>query len=160
MLDRRAYIRKETAISVVINIAIATAFFLALFHGQPRVALWGAGGIVFDCLPQGFMVGLMSVLPPSLITMSRIRKGNIALQARPADGSLALASHALPVRALLMAVLGMIGLVGIAALMSSLSGASSVSFALGLTLKSLAAAVEAAIITPIAIRAVFDRAAP
>lgn len=73
---------------MVINIGIATAFFLALLHGQSRIALWGAGGIVFDCLPQGFTVGLMSVLPPSLITMSRIKKGNMALQARPADGSL------------------------------------------------------------------------
>ena len=140
MSTRRAYVVKETAISAIINILIGAAFFIALFHGQTRVGLWGIGGIVIDCLPQGFMIGLMSVLPPSLITRSRIRKGLI--EGNEGDvGSILL-------RGLISAGASMIGLCAVAATLAFVSGATNIPFAAALAVKSLSGGVIALLLTP------------
>lgn len=155
MSHHRSYILRETVISVVINILIGVAFFVSKFHGQSQVALWGAGGIVVDTLPQGFMVALMSVLPPSIITRSRIMGSKLVTRS---GNSWVPPLRSILARALLTAIVGMICLTASVAMLSALSGAASMSFALGLVLKPLAGGVEAAVITPFAIRALLNRA--
>lgn len=150
MHRRRTYIVRETAISAVINIVIGVLFYLALFSGSDPVPLWGRAGLVIDCLPQGFMVGLMSVLPPGLITRARIRKGTIDPSAPSALPGL----RAILLRGLAMALASAIGLAALAALLATLSGVTTVPFASGLIAKALAGGLVAIIVTPPALRAI------
>lgn len=149
MKDHRAYIRKETAISAVINIAIGAAFFILLFRGQANVPLWGTSGLILDCVPQGFMVGLMSVLPPCLITRHRLRNGLVA----PISGSMPRLPRSLLLRALMMAVLTLAALTALAALLASAFDVKSLPFTLALVLKALVGGVVALLVTPPALRA-------
>ena len=73
--EHLAYIRKETAISAVINAAISAGFVWAAFGGSRSASVWGPGGVAIDFVPQTFMVALMSVLVPTLLTRTRLRKG-------------------------------------------------------------------------------------
>lgn len=156
MFDRRAYILKETVISIMINVLIGAAFFLGVFHGQSPVPLWSSGGVVLDTLPQGFMVGLMSVLPPGIITRSRIRGGKLVAHSGP-SGAAAISLRSIFIMAVLAAIAGMICLTAIVALLSTLSGAAAIPFGLGLLLKPLAGGIEAAVITPLAIGTMLNR---
>ncbi|MDB5438686.1 MAG: hypothetical protein JWM33_1113 [Caulobacteraceae bacterium] len=82
MTPTQTYLARETAISAVINTVLTAAFFFLVFHGQTAPMVWGARGLVVDCLPQGFMVGLMSVLPAMLITRKRAAGGGLNHVAR------------------------------------------------------------------------------
>ncbi len=148
----RAYIRREAAISAVINMAIAAGFFLVLFGGQTTVNLWGANGLVVDSLPQGFMVGLFSVVPASLILRMRLGKGLIQTSGEIRSSL----PRSFIGRALLLATLSMLGLLLVASALAWLSGQVAISFYFGLALKMLASALISMIITPMALRAMLS----
>lgn len=67
------YIRRETAISIVINVAISLALFVLIFGRSEAIAVWGPGNYAFDLIPQSFMVALMSVLVPGALAARKLR---------------------------------------------------------------------------------------
>jgi hypothetical protein len=73
-----AYIRRETLISVAINVALSLAFFLLVFGNANDVAVRGIGNYAFDFLPQSFMISLFSALVPGLITARKLKQGKVA----------------------------------------------------------------------------------
>jgi hypothetical protein len=147
----QAYIRRETVVSAVINMIMTAVFFIALFGDQLQVNLWGTNGLVMDSLVQGFMVGLFSVVPVSLILRMRLRKGVI----RTPDDIHSALPRSFIGRTVLLSVLSMVSLTAIAAGLAVASGQTTISFHSGLVLKLLAAAVISAIVTPMALRAMF-----
>lgn len=66
-------IRRETIISIVINVLISAFFFMLFFGLQAPAPVRGLGGYAFDFLPQSFMVALMGSLVPGLLTASRAK---------------------------------------------------------------------------------------
>ncbi|MEC3911828.1 hypothetical protein U5A82_15530 [Sphingobium sp. CR2-8] len=69
-------IRREAAISIVINGALSLAFFLGVFGTQPRPLTWGLPDrLALDFVPQSIAVALMSALVPALI--ARRKLGNL-----------------------------------------------------------------------------------
>ncbi|MFN6980732.1 MAG: hypothetical protein ACK4NU_02265 [Brevundimonas sp.] len=144
MSSLKSYIVRETAIGAAINLAISTAFFFGLFGGQAEPLVWGAKGLIVDCVPQGFMIGLMSIIPAMLITSKRAKAGlHFDLPSR---------HSVLPrnvfVRGLTVAVLSMITLVAAAAGLAFITGAQSVPFWLAFGLKCLPALVIPAVVIP------------
>ncbi len=83
MSSRFSYIRTETLISVCINTVLSLGFVLLVFHGQARIPVMGAHGIVLDMAPQTFMVTLMGCLIPGLLTRSRFQSGRLPWLDRP-----------------------------------------------------------------------------
>ncbi len=69
------YVRRETMISIIINVALSLAFFLLLFGGSEPVRVWGIANYAFDFVPQSFMIALMSVLVPGLLATRRRKAG-------------------------------------------------------------------------------------
>lgn len=155
MTPLNAYIVRETAIGSVINVVIGAAFFLMIFRGQADLPVWGPGGLILDCLPQGFMIGLMSVIPAMLITRKRVGRG-LALTTSPTTR--ALLPRGVFARGLLVAFVTMVCLVASAAALAWLSGVQSVSFWPAFALKALPGLLAPCIIIPPAIRvALSDR---
>ncbi|KQN04708.1 hypothetical protein ASE85_06830 [Sphingobium sp. Leaf26] len=72
-MTRAISIRREAAISVVINGLLSFAFFLAVFGVQPRRIGWVApDNLALDFIPQSIAVALMSALVPALIARRRL----------------------------------------------------------------------------------------
>lgn len=157
MSSFKAYARREAAIGVLINLAIGSAFFFGVFGGQAAPAVWGAKGLIVDCLPQGFMVGLMSIIPAMLITTKRARSG-LSFQDLPANKT------ALPrnifLRGVATAVLSLIGLVAVAAGLAAATGVQSLPFWVAFGLKSLPALVISSLVIPPALAVAFHDARP
>ncbi|NWK96318.1 hypothetical protein DM806_11725 [Sphingobium lactosutens] len=66
-------IRREAAISIVINGALSLAFFLGVFGVSPRPLSWAApDNLALDFIPQSIAVALMSALAPALIARRRL----------------------------------------------------------------------------------------
>lgn len=80
MGERGPFLRKQAAISAVINAGFSLAFFLLVF-GRPgrALALTAPDGLAFDFLPQSAAVGLMSAVVPVLVT----RRELAGLRGRP-----------------------------------------------------------------------------
>ena len=146
MTPLSTYLVRETAISAAINCAITVGFFFAVFHGQAHPAVWGAKGLVVDCLPQGFMVGLMSTVPAMLLTRKRLAAGQVAPlepMGRPPRRILT--------RSLVVAPVSMIALTVVAAAAAKATGSASLPFGPALALKLAASAIISIIVTPGAI---------
>lgn len=148
------YIRTETAISVAINAVLSALAFVLVFGLRGPVPVWGAGGLVLDGLPQGFMIALMSTLVPGVLTVRRLRRGALAPDALR-DGALAARLPAnLLLRALVLALLTALGAMAILALAGFLAGAPGVvNWSLALCGKVLLGALLAVLVTPFALRA-------
>ncbi len=71
------YIAVETGISVVINVLISAAFMFLVFGRADSIDLWGPHGLALDFVPQTFMITLMSVIVPTLLTRKRLAGGRI-----------------------------------------------------------------------------------
>lgn len=145
MPERKSYLVRETAIGAVINLAIGTAFFFGIFGGQTEPQVWGAKGLIVDCVPQGFMIGLMSIIPAMLITSKRVKAGLYF-------DDLSAGRDFLPrnvfVRGVTVAVLSMIALVAVAAGLALATGVQSLPFWVAFGLKCLPALVIPAIVIP------------
>lgn len=144
-----AYIARESAIGSAINFVIGSAFFLGIFHGQAAPQVWGAGGLILDCLPQGFMIGLMSIIPAMLITRKRAQSGlsladSASTRTRLPQGVFA--------RGFLVAVMTMISLVAIAAGLAWVTGTSAIPFWPAFVLKAVPGLLVPWIVIPPAIR--------
>ena len=153
-----AYIARESAIGSVINLVIGSAFFLVVFRGQSDPAVWGPGGLILDCVPQGFMIGLMSIIPAMLITRMRVAKG-LSLPV-PSPTRTVLPSNPF-LRGILVALASMVCLVGVAAALAWATGAQSLPFWPAFVLKALPGIAVPWIVCSSAIKvALAPRAAP
>lgn len=142
------YILVETAISIAVNAAISAGFAWLVFGGRAGIGLWGADGLALDFVPQTFMISLMSVLVPTVLTRRRVRSG-----ALPHGESFFRLPRNLFVRALLVAALATALLGGAAAALLALLWSGPMGFAAGLPLKVAYGALIALLVTPPALRA-------
>ena len=143
----RRYILTETIVGVVINTAISLAITWLAFHGYAQVPTHGGLSLVTDAIPQSFMVVLMSVLPVSLLTRARARKGRL-LPSAPRGGWSAppkLAVRAVGA-ALLAAVIGYLGFLALAPLLAP----DGVPVADALVLKAVYGAALSVLVIPFA----------
>ena len=148
------YVLVETLISIAINLVISATFAWIVFHGRTRIPLWGGDGYAIDFAPQTFMIALMSVVVPTLITRRRVR----CSQVRPRT----VAKRGLPVklrlRAPLLAVIATLVLGGAMVCLASVALPDRMDFLPLLALKLAYAAVIAGVMTPIGLRsALADR---
>jgi hypothetical protein len=148
MTDPRTYIRRETAISVLISMTISAGFFLMLFGVADQVPVRGLGGYAVDFLPQTFMVGLMGALVPSLLTRKRIASGAIAAILAPS-----LWPRAVLPRSALMALFSALVIGGGAMAILAVLSAATIPWTSALAIKVVVGGLVAAIVTPAAIRA-------
>jgi hypothetical protein len=142
------YIRRETAISIVINTVLSLGFFLLVFGSADAVPVWGVGAYAFDFVPQSFMIALMSTLVPGLLTASRLRAGAVGRLDAPSRWPAALVP-----RAILLAIVSVVVGAGLAALGLLALGADAVPWGPALAAKLVFGAALAAVITPIGLRA-------
>lgn len=77
MIAPENLIKRETLVSIVINVVISLAFFWLVFADTDPIPVWGVGNYVFDLIPQTFMITLMSVLVPGTIVARKLRAGNV-----------------------------------------------------------------------------------
>jgi len=73
--EHRRYLVVETLISVVINSAISFGFAWLMFHTSSAIP---AQALIVDSIPQSFMIALMSVVVPGLLTSRKLAAGQIA----------------------------------------------------------------------------------
>lgn len=142
-----AYVRRETAISAVINAAFSALFFWLVFGGVDPVPLWGRGNWVFDFVPQGFMVALMSTLVPGALAAKALRAGAIHAAGRGNGLPGALIPRAL-VLAVGAAALG----TAVMAVITVLSGVAELRATTAAAVKVGYGAALALLVTPLALR--------
>lgn len=71
------FVARESAVSAVINGAISAGFYFAMFGQAAAIAVWGAGGLAIDFLPQSFAVAFFASLVPSLLARRAISRGTV-----------------------------------------------------------------------------------
>lgn len=148
MMAAGPYVRRETAISVSINVVLSLAFFLLVFGRRDPIPVWGMGQYVFDFLPQSFMIALMSSVVPGLLAMKRRRSGLVA-QASAATWL----PRRLLTRGLLVGLMAALLGTGLVALVFSALDAEVIALSTALGLKLLYGGGLAAIVTPPTLRA-------
>jgi hypothetical protein len=141
----RAYLVKETLISIAINSVLSALFVWLVFGRAQIVPVSGAGGLSLDFLPQTFMISLMSVLVPSLLTRKRRRAGAV----EGCEPVLPWLPRNLPLRALLIAVMATILFSGAATLLLNAVVEDSLTMASVWPMKIAYGALIAVIVTPI-----------
>ena len=141
--QHRRYVAAETAISVVINVALSAAFAWAMFGGRDVIAAGGAKGFAVDFLPQTFMISLMSVVVPTLLTRKRLSSGRL-------DG-VEVSRPPLPLwmRAPLMAITATLLIGGASTLLSPTLAPNGLGFWALLPIKLIYGAVVAILLTPL-----------
>lgn len=153
-MTHTAYIRRETLISMVINSVLTLLFFLLLFGGMAHVPLWGMGHWAFDFIPQSLMIALMSTLVPGLLTRRAVASGRIIANGPssrlPAN---AFARAVLVASAVTVAVVALVVVAHLAATASGQGTPITIPFAAALATKLAYAAVLAAAVTPLGLRA-------
>lgn len=150
MTDLKTYLARESTIGSIINLVIGSVFYLVVFRGQTDPAVWGPKGLIVDCLPQGFMIGLMSIVPAMLITRKRVNAG-LQIPTEAPSGWLPKGPFA---RGVCVALLTMVALVAIAVGLALATGVQSLPFWIGFALKSLPGLIVPWIVTPPALRVV------
>lgn len=148
MITAARHIRRETLVSVIINVALSFLFFLLVFGWQQPVAVWGVGKLVFDFLPQSFMIALMGTLVPGALTAAKLRKGGV--ERLPGKSRL---PASLVLRALLLAALSMIAGTALVALLLRASGVEQMAWPAALALKLVYGGLLALLVTPIGLAA-------
>ena len=74
----KAYLVRETTISIVVNSVLSLVFALLVSHGKTVMPLWGASGMAFDFVPQLFMMTFATTLAVTLLTRMRLKTGKVA----------------------------------------------------------------------------------
>ena len=135
---RETLLRRERVLSAVINGLISIGFFFLVFRWSPATR----GALAFDCLPQTLGVTLLGGLVPSMITLSKVRRGVVVpVGPTPSRGMQAL-------RVLGCAILAVPVLGGAGALLFSLLAPPVLSPLPALIAKTLYGAALGAITTP------------
>lgn len=145
-------VRCETALSVVVNIAISAAMFALVFGFAGPTPVRGLRGFAFDFVPQAFMVALMGSLVPALVVASR-RNVLPRVRFENVSGKTAIAS-----RAVLVAVAAALVLGGGALALLYLTRTTSLPPLAGAGIKMLFGGVVALLVTPRSLRYVLSAA--
>ena len=140
---QRRYVMVETSISVAINAVISIGFVWLAFGGSSSVAV---RALILDSVPQSFMITLMSVLVPGMLTARRLKSGRIA--AIPSSS----APWPLGLRALFAAIIAVVLGVAVHLVGLTLWSPAAVSFSAVLAIKVSYGATLAAIVTPLMLR--------
>jgi hypothetical protein len=141
------YLLIETATSAVANTLFSIAFVFLVFHGHARIPVRGSGGLIYDAIPQSFMVGLMSALISPAITRKRIAAKSLPIRL---SNRLAHIFH-LYIRAFLFALAAMVAGVAVQAVLLTVLFPASLSFWTALIYKSIFGACLAILVTPCAL---------
>ena len=142
----RRYIAIETAISVVINVGFSALFFYLVFGRSERIELWGPHGFAFDYFPQTFMITLMAVIVPTILTRKRANSGKVARRESAIGARL---PRNVVLRALLLAALAAVVMGAVAVWITDSFWSGDPTHLKLLELKMAYGAVVAAIMTPI-----------
>lgn len=148
IVPARTYIRRETRVSMAINAVISLAFYLLVFGRSDPVPVWGIGEWVFDFVPQGFMVALMSTVVPGALATRKLAAGTV----EPFAGA-ALLPRSLALRALLLATVSATAGTAIIAAIIWLAGANTLANISAGAIKVGYGALLAALITPVGMAA-------
>ncbi|MCA0936923.1 hypothetical protein LCL85_15380 [Vibrio alginolyticus] len=76
-MDSRKYLKKESLVSFFINSFLSLLFLYLVFYPIDSLPVWGVDGLLIDSVIQGFAIGLMASLVPTLITSKRIAIGKL-----------------------------------------------------------------------------------
>ena len=139
--QQKAYVRRETLVSVAVNAALSAIFAFLVFGGSAAVA---TGDLVADAVPQSFMIALMTTIVPTLVTRRRLRAGTVGALARPGSR---LPSN-LALRALLVALLAAAAGLALHWLLLAAAGRAEWPFGAVLAMKIAYGAALAAICAP------------
>jgi hypothetical protein len=140
---QRRYVMIETLISVAINSAISICFAWVVFGGSSSVA---PRALILDAVPQSFMITLMSVTVPGMLTARRLKSGRMA--AIPSSSK----PWPLGLRALFAAIIAVVLGFAVHLVGLSLWSPAAVSFPAVLAIKVSYGAALAAIVTPLMLR--------
>ena len=144
MTSVAAYIRRETAVSALINAVISAGFAVAVFRGESAV-VWGGSGFVADFVPQGFMVALMAFLVPTLLARRAVSSGRVS------GGLVGSGKGHLVLPALLAAVMGAVILTAVMAALFAALGIETIPFVALLSIKVASGAILGALVTSAAL---------
>jgi hypothetical protein len=140
---QRRYIVIETLISIAINTMISICIAWLVFGGAAAVS---TRSLVLDAAPQSFMIVLMSVVIPGVLTRRRMARGQVAPIAGPPP------RYSLAARAIGMAmILAVAGVALHAMLLGSLTP-EVWDLRHAIVLKAAYGAVLAAAVTPTMLR--------
>jgi hypothetical protein len=153
MIASERYIVTETVISSLINTLIGIAALLAVFGLRPAVSLWGAHGLAVNLIPAVFMMTLMDVIVPTLLTRRRIREGRLVVLRQPQSKWL---PNRMALRALVLAVALTGVLLPCALVVLRWSGPAVWTIGSLFASQAVLGVLVAVIITPVALRASFN----
>lgn len=148
MTDTRAYVRRQTLISMVITMAISAGFFLLIFGTTDPISAWAPDNLALDFLPQSGAASFMAALMPALQTRAAMTKGK--LPGTPPT------VRSIVVRAIGLALLAL-GLAGVVIAALQLSGVASFAWGTAFAIKVAYGALLGLLITPPALRAVLKQ---
>lgn len=148
MTAPRAYVRKQTAVSIVITMAISAGFFLVIFGNTDPIAVWAPDNLALDFLPQSGAAAFMAAQVPALQARAAIAKGRLP-GTPPTVASIV-------VRAIMLALLAL-GLGGVVIGTLKLTGSAVFPWATAFAIKVAYGALLGLIITPLAVRAVLPK---
>lgn len=151
-MEVHQFIVRETVISILINCVISILFFMLVFGSRNPVPVWGVGNWVFDFVPQGFMIGLMSTLVPGLLAAKALKAGKVRQKNCSPRQSLPL-----PIRAILTALVAAAFSYALFAVAMHVSDVESLAVGTALAIKAVFGGLLAAFITPIVLMATLQR---
>lgn len=76
-MDSKKYLKKESLVSFLINSVLSLLFLYLVFYPIDSLPVWGVDGLLLDSMIQGFAIGLMASLVPTLITSKRVAGGKL-----------------------------------------------------------------------------------
>ena len=139
----RRYIVIETLISIAINTMISICIAWLIFGGSASVS---PRALVLDAAPQSFMIVLMSVVVPGILTRRRIARGQIAPIAGPRP------RYSLAARAIAMAMISAVAGVALHAVLLGSLTPDVWDLRHAIALKAAYGAALAAAVTPTMLR--------
>ena len=139
----RRYIALETVISMIINIAFSALFFFLVFGRSDHIDLHG---FALDYFPQTFMITLMSVIVPTILTRKRVNGGRLVRRGSAFGARL---PKGVILRAILLACTACVTLGAVAVWITASFWPAEPAHSNLLLLKLAYGAVVAAILTPI-----------
>ncbi len=77
MMDARDHIKRETRLSITINVVLSLAFFQLVFGFSGMVKVWDVGAYAIDFLTQSLMIALMSTLVPVSLIAKKLATNEV-----------------------------------------------------------------------------------
>jgi hypothetical protein len=145
------YLSIETATSAVANMLFSIFFCVLVFHGHARVPIRGSGGLIFDAIPQCFMVGWFGALISPLVTRKRIAAKSLPINLKNRLAH----TYQIWVRAFFIAFISMVVGVAIQAVLLPVVFPPTLSFWQVFLYKCLCGAGISVVVTPCALLTAF-----